>query len=155
MDITTLFDRVKSLSKKKNLDNKNFNGLHFWQPIKLLLSNTTYSASNWKNIPKDMIRTVMSIPEYTIDGYGDKNIIERNHFLIQTVRIPTSEKPVLRKIIQVALNIGQYQGKGGKSQYLVGRTKITDYISKKESEVKLTDILSKTIIEQLKKYLEK
>ena len=30
--------------------------------------------------------------------------------IIQTVRIPMTEKPSLRKIIQIALNIGQCQG---------------------------------------------
>ena len=59
---------------------------------------------------------VMNIPEYTIDGYGNQSIIEINHFLIQTVRIPLNEEPSIRKIIQIALNIGQYTGSGGKKE---------------------------------------
>lgn len=39
---------------------------------------------------------------------------ENNHFIIQQVRIPLTEKPTIRKIIQIALNIGQYKGSGGK-----------------------------------------
>jgi hypothetical protein len=39
---------------------------------------------------------------------------ENNHFIIQQVRIPLTEKPTIRKIIQIALNIGQYRGSGGK-----------------------------------------
>ena len=35
---------------------------------------------------------------------------EKNHFLIQQVRIPNKEKPVIGKILQIALNMGQYKG---------------------------------------------
>lgn len=56
----------------------------------------------------------MLLPEYIINGYEEKIIIENNHFIIQQVRIPLSEKPTIRKIIQIALNIGQYRGSGGK-----------------------------------------
>jgi hypothetical protein len=48
----------------------------------------------------------MLLPEYTINGYEEKIIIENNHFIIQQVRIPLNEKPSIRKIIQIALNIG-------------------------------------------------
>ena len=54
--------------------------------------------------------------EYTIDYYGNQSIIEIKYFLIQTVRISLNEKPNLRKIIQIALNIGQYTGCGGKKE---------------------------------------
>jgi hypothetical protein len=56
----------------------------------------------------------MLLPEYTINGYEEKSIIENNHFIIQQVRIPLTEKPTIRKIIQIALNIGQYRGSVGK-----------------------------------------
>ena len=39
---------------------------------------------------------------------------ENNHFIIQQVKISLTEKPTIRKIIQIALNIGQYKGSGGK-----------------------------------------
>lgn len=52
----------------------------------------------------------MKIPEYTIDGYGNKKIMESHHFMIQPVRIPTTEPMTLRKIIQLGLNSGQLQG---------------------------------------------
>ncbi len=52
--------------------------------------------------------------KYTINGYEEKIIIENNHFIIQQVRIPLTEKPTIRKIIQIALNIGQYKGSVGK-----------------------------------------
>jgi hypothetical protein len=57
---------------------------------------------------------VLLIPEYTINGNSEQTIIEVNHFLIQTIRIPLNEKPSVRKIIQLVLNIDQYIGSGGK-----------------------------------------
>jgi hypothetical protein len=53
----------------------------------------------------------MAKTEYKIDGYGTKNIVEIAHFLIQQVRIPLEEPtPTIKKIIQIALNIGRYKG---------------------------------------------
>jgi hypothetical protein len=77
-------------------------------------------------------------------------MIEQNHFIIQTVRIPSSEKPSLRKIIQVALNIGQYEGTTSK---ILKKSNITDYISKSDSKIKLNTILSKNDIKKLYKLL--
>lgn len=92
-----------------------FDGLGFWQPIKKMLEPLDeYSAKKWKKIPKKLTRSIMLLPEYTINGYEEKIIIENNHFIIQQVRIPLTEKPTIRKIIQIALNIGQYRGSGGK-----------------------------------------
>ena len=92
-----------------------FDGLGFWQPIKKLLEPLDeYSAKKWKKIPKKLTRSIMLLPEYTINGYEEKIIIENNHFIIQQIRIPLTEKPTIRKIIQIALNIGQYRGSGGK-----------------------------------------
>ena len=92
-----------------------FDGLGFWQPIKKLLEPLDeYSAKKWKKISKNLAKSIMLLPEYTINGYEEKIIIENNHFIIQQVRIPLNEKPTIRKIIQIALNIGQYRGGGGK-----------------------------------------
>ena len=92
-----------------------FDGKGFWQPIKKILEPLDkYSAKTWKKLSKKLTRSIMLLPEYTINGYEEKIIIENNHFIIQQVRIPLTEKPTIRKIIQIALNIGQYKGSGGK-----------------------------------------
>lgn len=92
-----------------------FDGQGFWQPIKKILEPLDkYSAKKWKKLSKKLTRSIMLLPEYTINGYEEKIIIENNHFIIQQVRIPLNEKPTIRKIIQIALNIGQYKGSGGK-----------------------------------------
>jgi hypothetical protein len=88
-----------------------FDGQGFWQPIKKMLEPLDeYSAKKWKKLSKKLTKSIMLLPEYTINGYEEKIIIENNHFIIQQVRIPLIEKPTIRKIIQIALNIGQYRG---------------------------------------------
>jgi hypothetical protein len=154
MDVKTLFNLIKSKSKKLNENDPKFNGLKFWHSLKGHLSESKFVAKGWKKENKSTIDNVMNMPEYIINGKDEKIILEKNHFLIQTVRIPLLDKPILRKIMQVALNIGQFQGKGGKSKYLSGRTKITDYISKKESEIKLEKILPKGSIKMLLQNLQ-
>lgn len=47
----------------------------------------------------------MSLCEKCINGHGDEIIIEKNHFLIQSIRLPT-EGNNIRKLMQIALNIG-------------------------------------------------
>ena len=42
-------------------------------------------ADKWKHINKEYHKVVLA-PEYYIDGYGNKKIIEENHFYIQTIR---------------------------------------------------------------------
>ena len=87
----------------------------------------------------------MYIPEYTIDGFGNQKIIEINHFLIQTVRIPLNEKPNIRKIIQIALNIGQYTGSGGKKEKWM---KLENYLTK-ENIKKLDSMIPEDLLQNI------
>ena len=73
------------------------NGLALWQSIKPLLQTRKYRAYR---------ELVMELPEFDSDG----QIIQLHHFYIQCVRIPLSEPMTLRKLIQVALSVGQVIG---------------------------------------------
>jgi hypothetical protein len=127
-----------------------FDGLGFWQPIKKMLEPLDeYSAKKWKKIPKNLTKNIMLLPEYTINGYEEKSIIENNHFIIQQVRIPISEKPTIRKIIQIALNIGQYRGGGGKIIF----DNIGQFISRKDI-VELSKHISNEIVGKISGYLD-
>jgi len=74
---------------------------------------------------------------------------ENNHFIIQQVRIPLIEKPTIRKIIQIALNIGQYRGSGGKIIfdnigqfiYLKDIVELSKYISEKFRNILILKIV--------------
>ena len=155
MDLTnveSLFNLVKNQSEAYRRDDHDFDGKGFWHPIKGILDQTGWSAEKWKTVPSSMFTDTMSLAEYIINGYGEKQIIEENHFLIQTVRIPHNETPSLKKIIQVALNIGQYQGYSGR---IISKNKITDYILKKDGDVLLDEILTDNLITDLSNILEK
>ena len=153
MDLTnveSLFNAVLKKLTKERRKKKNFDGHGFWQPIKKILSNSSWKATKWKKTEKTHYEKIMKYPEYYIDGYGNKNIIEVNHFLIQTVRIPTTESPSLKKIIQIGLNIGQYEGiTSTKLKY----REIKCYLCKNDYEINLESILSKNDIETLQKIL--
>ena len=127
-----------------------FDGLGFWQPIKKMLEPLDeFSAKKWKKIPKKLTRSIMLLPEYTINGYEEKVIIENNHFIIQQVRIPLKEAPTIRKIIQIALNIGQYRGGGGKLIF----DNIGQFIYRKDI-VELSKHIPDNLVGKITGYLE-
>lgn len=109
MNLQEIFYKVLEASKRCQQKIDNFDGLAFWTPIKKILQKKElFLDTNWApkidNEVKNKIRG--------IDDYDSENrIIECNHFLIQQVRIPDeNEKISLRKLIQIALNIGQFLG---------------------------------------------
>ena len=94
----------------------------------------------------------MSIPEFFINGHGNTEIIEKNHFLIQTVRILKNEEPSLKKVCQIALNIGQYQGYTRKT---IKNSHIKNYLLNSDCCILLKDILTNKNILELEKLLQK
>jgi hypothetical protein len=120
---------LKYRNQNKNQKKNKFDGLAFWQPIKKMLEPLDeYSAEKWKKISKKLTDSIMLLPEYIINGYEEKSLLENNHFIIQQVRIPLKETPTIRKIVQVALNIGQHRGSGGEIIF----NSIDDFITKKD-----------------------
>ena len=150
--IESLFEQIRKILKQKRKNKLLFDGKKFWQPIKAILSTTDWKASKWKKQSAQRYDSIMSIFEYHINGHGNTEIIETNHFLIQTVRIPQNEKPSLKKVIQIALNIGQYQGDTDKP---IEKSNILHFLSKKDSHVLLKDILHKDKIAELEKLLRR
>lgn len=109
--LQSLFDLVRKKAMMLRRINPSADGLGFWKPIKETLSRySDISASKFKELDPQLTLEIMSIPEKIINGYGEEKMIELNHFMIQTVRIPIKEKPTLQKIMQIALNLGQYEG---------------------------------------------
>jgi hypothetical protein len=99
-----------------------FNGKEFWQPIKELLKpldiyTTEHTWNAMFTDPKELeysnptyIQPIMRYTEFSINGLNEKSLIPENHFIIQTVHIPTTQQATIRKIVQIALNIGQFEG---------------------------------------------
>ena len=158
-----LFNNVLQKSYQLRKENPNtFDGKTFWQPIKKRLDPLdNHSASKWKTLSKTKTKKIMLLPEYTINGYETKQINEKNHFMIQQVRIPLQDKPTIKKIIQIALNIGQYKGTNKTKNISKTKTKtknsikynnINQFIYKNDI-IKLSNYLTDDIINEINKYL--
>ena len=150
--IEDLFNSILLDIKRKRKKNKKFDGLLYWQQFKPILSDSNYTASKWKSISNNYYNNIMLIPEYYINGHGKEIIIEENHFLIQTVRIPRHDTPNLRKIMQIALNIGQYLGICSKR--VLKNIKKKNYLVKKDYNIKLSNILNDKDIKKLELLLK-
>ena len=111
MSLIKLFEIVETKSYQLQKKNQQIDIEKFWKFIKEEVSNFDIEINQWKSINKEYQKALFRA-EFYIDGYGNKNIIKINHFIIQTIRIPLTEKPTLKNIIQIAVNIGQYTGSG-------------------------------------------
>ena len=154
-NLEILFNNVRDQSCKLRKSNpKKFDGQGFWQPIKKMLEPLDkYKAKKWKPIPKSITKKIMLLPEYTIDGYETKVINENNHFIIQQVRIPLNEEPTIRKIIQIALNIGQYRGTNNDVFiYGVKFSDLSEFISKPDI-IRLSKYIDDDIVDKINEYL--
>jgi len=143
-----IFDKVREKARELRMSNPNADGLAFWRPIKAVLSKYTHiTASRFKKLDSSLTSRIMILPEKCIDGYGEEHMIELHHFMIQAVRIPIQEQPTILKIIQIALNLGQYEGLMKEKAEL--HLDLDDYIEDhdiKEINTKITEEIMMEII---------
>jgi hypothetical protein len=151
--IIDLYYAILCFSQRARQANKDFDGQVFWQSIKGELGKTKFQGK-WKEIPQMHFDELMSLPEFYINGHGDKKIIEVNHFVIQTVRIPRNDPPSLRKMIQVALNVGQYIGIVDVSKLTKDQISIHYYLSDDTIRTELLTIMDDAIIKSLETKLK-
>ena len=102
-----LFDAVKAGAKQFR-QRGGTDGRAFWQPLKQRLSDTTPESLTWKRLGKHLRERVLALPEQTTGRAA--RVIEPHHFVRQQVRIPSEKALSARTVMQVALNIGQWQG---------------------------------------------
>ena len=154
-----LFNLILTTAEKKRKANSKFDGKAFWQPIKEQLSDDGIENIKFKKISKKIVENIMELPEKYIDGYGKEKMIESNHFLIQQVRIPTTEHLSIRKLMQIALNIGQWKGLPNHKVYFdinYGSTNLDNietYITK-DSLKKLSKYVNDEKIKNIEDYIK-
>jgi hypothetical protein len=150
-NLIKLFNELVKKACENNAKNENFDGLKYWRQMKSDLEklDKIIVAKKWK-LPKESTRKrIMKIPEYD----SKKNIIRFSHFLIQQVRIPYTSKPSIRKILQLALNIGQMKGL---VRHIPVYNEILNCISYKKLKLdKLEYYLPKSEIVRLSKLIDK
>jgi hypothetical protein len=178
--ITNLFELVK---KYGYIVRKNpaINGLKAWKPVKELLDDMQQLGSGWKiNIKindkiESNIDLIFNYVRDTLKMYGDDNDEkekkitsqewQKNHFMLQLIRIPRNtiieeKNCTLRRLCQVAYNIGQFMAEHEKSpystvvmEYFEGNnlSQISSYIS---DETISSIIIDPLIIEQIEEMIE-
>ena len=102
-------------------------GQAFWGLLKSIFGECDDIQFTWLSLNEAYVEKSMLLTEYYIDGYGTKTMNKSNHFKIQTARLCT-ETPNLRKLMQVALNIGFYEA-SVKDSHALNNLLICDYIS--------------------------
>ncbi len=116
-----LFQELIEVVGTKRRNDPKFQGLEFWRSIKSVTENFDHeTVVEW--VPSTLTKTeqdqIMDMTEYTINGRNENKLHENNHYLIQTVRIPLTEKGNLRKVLQVGVNLGQLLGVWSEMEYL-------------------------------------
>ena len=117
------YDMIRDACELRKKD-PDADGRAFWQPRKNLLAKTDNLTFDWQPMSRELVEKFIHLDES----------VELNHFLIQQVRIPTTEKACLRKLIQIALNIGQYIANGDMHKYDVSLMCIHMYISSADAD---------------------
>jgi hypothetical protein len=148
-----MYNNVKEVSKLLRKV-PNFDGQQFWQPIKKVLNKLDIKFNNWTELSK-FHKNLINIEEY--DNFN--KIIEINHFIRQHANIPINDKPNLTKIIQIALNSGQFLGSAAEDdikKYKYNENKlgnITTYIQEEDMQG-VSDKIPDEAINNIKKYLD-
>jgi hypothetical protein len=148
-----MYDNIKKVSQllRKVPD---FNGQLFWQPIKTELNKLDIKFNNWIEL-SIFHKNLINIEEY--DKYN--KIIEINHFIRQHANIPMNDKPNLTKIIQIALNSGQFLGSAVEDdikKYKYNENKlgdITTYMQVEDMQ-NVSDKIPDEAVNNIKKYLD-
>jgi hypothetical protein len=79
-------------------------GRESWQPIKTQFEDKSYGLQ-WKPIAAPIRRFALNMIDETADGKTITNV----HYFRQQLRIPSEEALNMRRLLQVALNIGQWK----------------------------------------------
>jgi hypothetical protein len=154
-----LFGAVSEKFELLRRQNSQIDGQKLWQPIKNLLEpldKVSPVGCQFKPISQTLTDKIMNLPESFKNGYGIEKMIEINHFLIQQVRIPLKEQVTVRKVIQIALNIGQWKGSPNPNIEIHDSEKldkIERYLTKKDID-ELSKIISNDIFVNVMDYLK-
>ena len=145
-----LFNKFRCVFERKKRFYPSFNGQEYWRRFKPILAESGYKAKKgWKKIPNKEFNRIMSKSEYTINGFGEKSIDLANHCEIQTVRIPKNEPPNFRKIMQIAINVGQYNGIKKQKKKLMKKSHCKHYLYIEDVNTPLSKIFNEFQLQKI------
>lgn len=90
------------INYRKHCDNAD--GLKYWYIVKDDLAMCDMVDMTFQPLSAEQYALFMDRKEHDENG----NVIEKNHFMMQLARLPTKAGN-LRKLMQLALNLGQYR----------------------------------------------
>ena len=155
MMMEELFNLVKKSAKDIH-DNGKADGQHFWGGIKKIVEKHDEEEFVWKkkNMNKKRKDEIMNtLPEYETFGNEERRIIEENHFVIQTVRIPLKEPCTIRKLTQIALNIGQYEAlQTGRYKLNSDEKSMKAYVTKPVAD-QMSKVVTRELLEKVKHHV--
>lgn len=153
--VNDLFEQVKNTIKRKKIQHKYFYVDKYLQPIESIMKEIQWNARKWKVISQEDYKKFMKLPEYYIDGYGNKAPYEINHLLIEAIRIPSEKNPNLSNIVKIASIVGTYQAITLRECMYDTRSKLDDFILKEDTNINLNHFFDPDTIGFISKYLGK
>jgi len=134
------FIKIQKLAAYHLTKNPDFDFQTFWENIKVLNDDETV-CFEWQqgyNIG-GLKEKIMPLAEYSINGYGEKTIHRRNHFMISIFRTPEEEPGTVCNLLKIGFYTGLVKTGIKVSEYPEGVVKlfrdfkldqISNYISK-------------------------
>jgi len=143
--LSLLFEKIIERVKRLKKEDPKFKQEKVWKKIeKILKPLDKHKASGWKNIKKDLKESILDLPEYYIDGRGNKKITHE-HFLMEQLRIPERQDPTLKEILHIAYYAGLYKGSKNINKEKDKMDNITTYV-KKDGVKKLADLVDDDVV---------
>jgi len=105
---------INNASLLKTKYGKRFDGLNYWNSIKPFLKDIDsrkHEPIQWNPNHQNVINNFRHIRSEIPEKDSLNKLIEKNHFLLQQLNIPGKDEGVatFRRLMQIALNIGQLQ----------------------------------------------
>ena len=149
-----ILQKYDTFMKRRKKAHPFFDMNYLWNPIHLLLSSgVVYKAKSWSlEVDENTKKEILELNEVT-----DQVINNRNHSLVQQIKIPLNEPPTVPNIIKVALYAGIYQGftegdgKKFNTEYPI--TSIYQVIQKSDVD-RISIRLNSELLNKVKQYLD-
>ena len=144
--IDYIFNIVYTIAVWIRLKDKKANGKSIWNEIKEILIPFDSIKVEWVSYKPTATNSSLYKNIINQGDPGESN--ETRHFLYKTVSIPLNEEPTIRKLMQLAFNIGQLIGS---KETLENWMYIDNYMNKENRSILANSIPDKLVetIEQL------
>ena len=109
--------------------------------------NTTWSSQIRPGgiLYESIVTKAMDLPEKIINGYGDEELLEENHFMIQIYRITLNQPVTIRNVCQIAYFIGLVTARFRIKDFPEGMVRTINQLN----AFRLSNFVSKAVIDKM------